>query len=421
MKKIAINIDPFNPPRIRLSSPNSSLSAIWQSSNLMSALFLGEVFYNLGYEIFILYKTPVAQSSLSPSDWISPIYPKFHMLEEGVAFTTELEFQIIFQLGYFYDKKVIAKYRHLNPNVKIVAYITESFSISDMEYMIYTENNLNYHGFKHLSEATFEERKNFCRVDQIWILPQHEKTSLEYLQFYLNCAEVTVVPYIWSATISTYYAESEKLSSFFVKSASSSSNLESRKYAAAIVEPNISLTRSCIIPVYICERYNRQHQNLANIYILNGKDVGKHRKFLQVIDGTSIRNLCSAEDNFQILKFLNKYADVIVSHQWHCPINHIYFETAWWGWPIIHNGELCKDIGYYYSDFNVSEGTKALERVIDKHASFAPKYLKVMRKRISRYLPETAKLLEDYQILVQDLLFDRFKKWTYDATTNSLI
>lgn len=382
----------------------------------MSALFLGEMFENLGYEVILIHRPyQILPGTADLCTWIQKIYPTVLVLEESVAFSMNAAFDIIFQLGYFYDKKTISAYKQMNPTVKVVAFIVDCLSITDMEHMVYTENNLNYHAFKYLQQATIQERRNFCEVDQVWISPEHETTNAEYLQFYLNCAEVTVVPFIWSPKISEFYASLEKLKPCFEKNPTLPSK------AVAIREPNISLTRSCIIPTYICERYHREHKNIKNIFILSGKEVGKHRKFLQVIDGTTIRDITSVEENFNPIQFLNQYADVIVSHQWNRPLNQLYLEVAWWGWPIVHNGTMCKDIGYFYSDFDVTEGAEMLRRAMATHAKNAAKYQRLMRRRISRYLPDHPRLMEDFQILVQDLTFGRFKRWNYCAETNSLL
>jgi hypothetical protein len=53
---------------------------------------------------------------------------------------------------------------------------------------------------------------------------------------------------------------------------------------------------------------------------------------------------------------MSNYCDIAVSHQWENPLNYLYFDLAWMDWPIVHNAHLCKDIGYFYNEFNYEEG-----------------------------------------------------------------
>ena len=100
---------------------------------------------------------------------------------------------------------------------------------------------------------------------------------------------------------------------------------------------------------------------------------------------------------------MNIYADVVVSHQWENNLNYLYFDLAWMGWPIVHNGSLCKDVGYYYEQFNYEEGGDVLLNVILNHDNDIDVYVKKNREAIDKYLTTNKELQEKYINLINDL------------------
>ena len=111
----------------------------------------------------------------------------------------------------------------------------------------------------------------------------------------------------------------------------------------------------------------------------------------------------SIEGRFNTLEFMNIYADVVVSHQWENNLNYLYFDLAWMGWPIVHNGSLCKDVGYYYEQFNYEEGGDVLLNVILNHDNDIDVYVKKNREAIDKYLTTNKELQEKYINLINDL------------------
>ena len=113
---------------------------------------------------------------------------------------------------------------------------------------------------------------------------------------------------------------------------------------------------------------------------------------------------CSIESRFNTLEFMTKVADIAVSHQWGNPLNYLYLDLAWLGYPIIHNAELCKDVGYYYNGFNYTEGSEMLDYAIKNHDKDLDKYLLQNRIAIDRYLSTNTVLIHDYENLVFNLI-----------------
>jgi len=82
----------------------------------------------------------------------------------------------------------------------------------------------------------------------------------------------------------------------------------------------------------------------------------------------------------------------------------LYLDLAWMGWPIVHNGKLCKEIGYYYDEFNYEMGANVLKDVILNHHENVDEYLLRNRLYIQKYLPTNKALKKHYEDLITNFL-----------------
>lgn len=96
------------------------------------------------------------------------------------------------------------------------------------------------------------------------------------------------------------------------------------------------------------------------------------------------------------------HTDVVVSHQWGLPLNYLYLECCWQGYPLIHNAGIVKELGIYYRDHDLSEGAAKLIEVLTLHDKYWKEYIETQRTRISRYLADDPHLIAHYD----DLLFE---------------
>ena len=85
-------------------------------------------------------------------------------------------------------------------------------------------------------------------------------------------------------------------------------------------------------------------------------------------------------------------------------LNYLYFDMAWMGWPIVHNGKFCKEVGYYYDEFNYEMGGNMLKDVILNHDENADEYLLKNRLYMLKYLPTNKELKKQYEDLITSCL-----------------
>ena len=115
--------------------------------------------------------------------------------------------------------------------------------------------------------------------------------------------------------------------------------------------------------------------------------------------------------NLFIKSFENKlYFSSIIEIEIACEIklfdhiNYLYFDMAWMGWPIVHNGKFCKEVGYYYDEFNYEMGGNMLKDVILNHDENADEYLLKNRLYMLKYLPTNKELKKQYEDLITSCL-----------------
>ena len=169
----------------------------------------------------------------------------------------------------------------------------------------------------------------------------------------------------------------------------------------------------CFPALLVCENAQRQLKNkdlinqisITNVFKSSNEsfNIDLFNKMVHSLDLFSSKKI-AIESRYNTLFFMSKYADIAVSHQMENNLNYLYLDLAWMGWPIIHNANLCKDVGYYYDGFNYEEGGKMLKHTILTHDENLDDYIKQNRATIDRYLPTNKALQEQYKKLIDDLL-----------------
>lgn len=101
----------------------------------------------------------------------------------------------------------------------------------------------------------------------------------------------------------------------------------------------------------------------------------------------------TVEARFMTPEFLSRYSDIVLSYQWECGLNYLYYETIYGNYPLVHNSEyLAKEnIGYFYREFDAYDGADALMHCIyayDKEMPFHQERNKKFLHKVSVYNPE---------------------------------
>ena len=300
-------------------------------------------------------------------------------------------FNLIFAFCFYLE--ISERYVLKQNNVKLVSYQCGT------KYIILSEKILfNQYQDKKIDED-YKFTNNNNSYHEIWIIPQNYKQNKSFLEIYEK-SKCIMVPFIWSNNSINFVKK--------ITNKSYNELLYKKKHNdIAIFEPNLDIIKWCLPCMLICEKSNNKYNNINHLYITN---IHKDKKF----NYNAFENMCkplnifkekkmSVEGRFITLEFMSKYADIAVSHQWENPLNYLYLDLAWMGWPILHNASLCKDIGYYYEEFDYDSACEKLNDIIINHEQNSDYYLKKNREKIDCYLPTNKELQNKYRQLIENL------------------
>ena len=376
MLKIGITFDP----------PNSPIE-MFNNGIKQNAFYFLELLINCGYDAQLIIAPGKEEKVQNLYGFDSGRF-KWEKFENILSAKFDIVIQFVFQIPTDIIKALKVK------GSKVIAYFCGN------EYVVIVERTL--FGIKGNHNLQYSKERLF---DQIWSIPQHEHTNFEYWKT-LHRTEVVKVDPIWSP-ISIEQLEINEIqkgkSDFSYKNRGKEKKL-------AIFEPNINIIKWFLPSLLVCENaYRKQKDLIQFVYLTNIQE--KKEPFslemvndlVQSLDLMSDKKI-SIEARYNTLFFMSNYADVVVSHQWENPLNYLYLDLAWYGWPIIHNAHLCADIGYYYEDFNYSQAAEVLVDVLKNHDKNATKYKQKNKRAIERFLPSNKNMQNKYKLLIENLI-----------------
>lgn len=369
-----------------------------------NVLYFFEVLYLLGHDVYLITDKPLIKGIYNFD------YDKYKTVVFENDLCNKIKFDICFQVGFQYTYEFMKKIKE--QGCKLISYKCSNDYIFDMEHVLFTTTPVDWPQHSNIPQPIF---------DQIWIIPQIESMCLHYFKTIYRCPIITV-PFIWSPDTITKMCEPLSNKGLYFK--------RDGKKKIAIFEPNLNVVKYALPAVLVCENAHRNDPNvIEKVYVTNvlGKTPEQPtdtslEKSTEDKKPASYGNFCTlqfsrmtysldlylhkklfVEARHQTVIFMSNYADIAVSHQWENPLNYLYLDIAWMGWPIVHNAYLCKDIGYYYEGFNYENGGEILNHVIETHDENAGDYLKRNRQIIDRYLPTNRKLQQTYRELIDSI------------------
>jgi mannosyltransferase OCH1-like enzyme len=400
----------FNKPKkdikigITFNIPKKALD-LYCNGIRQNILYLTELLINIGYDCeFIIFEHDLKDIEENELKYILYDY-RFKISKVSDIFKNNYDIVII--IGTILHTETIKLLKFMK--TIILGYFCGNSYIIDSEAIIHGNNSgINLQYLLDDNEPLY---------DEIWSIPQMANMNLSYWNTFHRCKCIEV-PFIWSPKgieISQKIGNTDE--NYFLYSN------RNKEKNIVICEPNISIMKWCLPCVLICENAYRIINNknlLKHVYVTNlfSKDKFNIELFNKQIKNFEIfkEHKISREHRYNILNFLKSNADICVSHTWENGLNYLYLDLAWMGWPIIHNGHLCKDIGYYYDNFNYNLGGDILVNVIKNHDIQSKEYLEKNRKLIDRYLPTNIELQHSYEILITNLI--NSYKYNFNINTN---
>lgn len=208
------------------------------------------------------------------------------------------------------------------------------------------------------------------RCDEVWYLPK-DATLAPMLRAIHRC-DTHEVPFIWHPCfLEARRREVAELGYHY--------GYAPRQVAAdgaraglrvAIFEPNISVVKTCSIPMLVCdEAYRSNRDSVQTMHVLNTLHMKDHPTMLHLANSLDIvkQHRAVFHGRHDIVGFMVQNADAVVAHQWGNNQNYSYLDALYGDYPLVHNSPWLKGVGYYYPDFDARAGGVQLSHAAQHH------------------------------------------------------
>lgn len=262
--------------------------------------------------------------------------------------------------------------------IDIVIEMAGGLDVEWLDYMRALGKRVVFHccrqAYTSLVEPVIFEKPGYFartdRCDEVWVHPGdlRFKSMLEVVH---RCPVIDV-PYIWDSNFLQNRADELARSGIqFGYQPRSHVTKEKRSMRIAIFEPNISVTKVCVVPMLICDAAFRiDSESLSAVHVLNSMQMKDHPTFGHLARSLDIvkNNLATFEKRHDFAGYMSQFADVVISHQWLNGMNTLYLDALYGGYPLIHNSPwLGANVGYYYEESHISVGARHLLDVASNH------------------------------------------------------
>ncbi len=360
-----------------------------------NAIYLGRVLKKCGYNVDLIC------GDKKTVDEVKEYEKELNVFHYEKSYN--IRYNLIIQVGLLVSKPMFKNWKLKNNDLKFVSYSCGN------DYLINTERML----FDYKRENnTLKDRFNHDQIPhQVWSIPQMENTNYFFYKFYRGQEKVTVVPFIWDPFVIERNFSLRKESTYTPRP------LE----RCGVMEPNMSVMKNSIFPTLILEKSQKKNP-IKKIYLFGAELIKESKPYINFIQSTDVykAGILTVESRFQTGKVLTEHADFVLSWQWENNLNYLWFDVAWMGYPIIHNGSMCQDVGYYYEGFDGDSAVLKIDEVIKTHNENYENYLIKNREIIKRYTSQNENLILQYKELVENVLNNKFERKQYDWKENKI-
>ena len=299
---------------------------------------------------------------------------------------------ILFVSAFADDKNLLKIFK--SKNIKVVNQIGGNYFILTQEKIIFDVHNKN--NFFIANEY----------VDEVWLLPMYSFMA-GYLEV-LGDRPVKVVPYVWDTEIIDEYCLEQKIDVRYNK------NQDNSQITFIIMEPNMSIHKTCLVPLIISEGIYKKYKNRINKVLCFCPP--KNDNFKNFVSNLEIMKDKKLDfyDRMIMPSVLHGMKDwnnqiILITHNILNNLNYLPLEFLYLGYPVIHNCEPYENVGYYYANQDVHKGIELFEEIINEHNNNYDDNMKKIRKRLNKFNPES----ENNKKIYTKLLDNRTYKNTF--------
>lgn len=361
---------------------------IFNNGIQLNALMLAEVLKKSKQNHEVIFLNGYKNNKIP---WDSEEFPTFYISEKVE------EMDLVIELGTQLDRKTYNLFKK-DKSKRTVKYSCGNEYILNMERSIFGED--------------IDDKKQICNVsspDKVWYVPQQHEANEYYYKAIYKC-ECIPVPFVYNPRWLQSFMDSANIKSY---------SESQEKKRISIMEPNINVVKYCMYPLLLIENFNNLYKDkIKEINIIGGDSVSKKSSFLSVLFNLNIEKDLDiyAEQRKETPYVLDEHSDILICHQLLNPLNYIYLDAAYMGYPVLHNAWMCSDIGYYYEGNNIEKGAVVLKDIIESHDSNIEMYKNKNKNILSRY--NNDEIVKQYDRLLFNLFNDNTESLKFNFNKN---
>ena len=317
--------------------------------------------------------------------WSDKDYKTINIFKEP-SYPKKLD--VLIHLQTIPDPQETIAWKNLNPELKIISYKCGNNYVNDMEDIIFQ------------TRPTKDNLLKFDRgVDAVWYVPQQDLNNRDYLSI-LYKTKAHAIPFVWDPMfVDMHIAQTPDA---MYKPVDGPKRI-------SIFEPNLNIVKYSVPSILATEDAFRKRPDLIGfMYASNTSrliDINLFKAMMNQLDIVQA-NKAQFTKRYPIVHYLSQNTDIVMSHQWGNPLNYLYFDALYMGYPLVHNAHLIADLGFYYKDFDLIDASDKLIEVAENYDKTYKEYREDTMKKIFRYMPENKVLQEEYTMLIHSL-FDK--------------
>lgn len=318
-----------------------------------------------------------------------------------------MDMDLIISMGGQLFNKDLKKFKE-NKNKRLVSYKCGNDYVISMENILFKEGTDNQY---------------FSEFDELWYVPQQDEVNKGYYSTLYRTKSLKV-PFLWSPKFLKQARDGVQRgfeAGHHKKGWEYDSTKE--KKIVGIMEPNLNIVKFCLLPTMIveeCYRSDIGKEYIEKLRITNSEKVKDDKLFMSHIKTFDLYKdkKISAESRYQTAYVLTQFLDVLVCHQLLNPLNYLYLDATYLGYPVLHNAYMCEDLGYYYEGSNIEEGAKVLGHILENHDKNIESYNSRNELVLGKYRTDNQKLIESYDLLIENLWEEGNGDLVYNYKTN---
>lgn len=385
-------------------SLKSYSESIWTNGMKQNVLMFAHLLKNSknNYDVCILNTIKIENEDVKNAKYLNDL--DIYYFDEKY-----MEMDLIFMMGAQIHESKILKFKE-DKNKKYVAYKCGNSYVLGMEKVLFGENKKNYMEV----ETTF---------DEVWYIPQQHESNHGFFKTLYRTNSI-MVPFIWHHKFILESVkeieEQHKLGKY--KKGYKYIPFKEQK-TIGIMEPNINIVKYAMIPTMIVEECYRGEigkEKIRSLMITNAEKLKINHEFMGIVQTFDLYKdkKISGEARFQTAFMLTQHLDVLVCHQILNPLNYLYLDAAFLGYPVLHNAPLCKDLGYYYEGSDTVEGARKLDYILTEHDSNLQEYHEKNDIVLQRYHADNENIIQTYDKMIDNLWNGGNNHLIYDPLTN---